>query len=119
MTLNPLMGVNAIERVVVSTYQSVSGTGAAAVEELRDQSASALGNGRIVPKEYPHQIAFNVLPPRRDVREQRVHDRRDEDGQRDPKDTARARTSDIGHVRAGTRDGGATVRRCTSTSRSR
>ena len=62
MTLKPLMGVNSIERVVVSTYQSVSGTGAAAVEELRDQSASALGNGRIVPKEYPHQIAFNVLP---------------------------------------------------------
>ena len=62
MTLKPLMGVNAIERVVVSTYQSVSGTGAAAVEELRNQSASALGNGLIVPMEYPHQIAFNVLP---------------------------------------------------------
>ena len=62
ITLKPLMGVNPIERVVVSTYQSVSGTGAAAVEELRDQSVSALENGSIVPKEYPHQIAFNVLP---------------------------------------------------------
>ncbi len=62
MTLKPLMGVNAIERVVVSTYQSVSGTGAAAMQELREQSASALDNGEIAPEEYPHQIAFNVLP---------------------------------------------------------
>ena len=62
MALKPLSGVNAIERVVVSTYQSVSGTGAAAMDELRVQSASALENGQTVPKEYPHQIAFNVLP---------------------------------------------------------
>ena len=62
MTLKPLMGVNSIERVVVSTYQSVSGTGAAAVEELREQSISVLGNGPIEPQEYPHQIAFNALP---------------------------------------------------------
>ena len=62
MALKPLSSVNAIKRVVVSTYQSVSGTGAAAVDELRVQSACALENGRTVPKEYPHQIAFNVLP---------------------------------------------------------
>ncbi len=62
MTLKPLMSINAIERVVVSTYQSVSGTGAAAMEELRGQSASVLDDGPITPKEYPHRIAFNVLP---------------------------------------------------------
>ena len=62
MALKPLSGVNAIERVVVSTYQSVSGTGAAAMDELRVQSSCVLDNGRTVPKEYPHQIAFNVLP---------------------------------------------------------
>lgn len=62
MVLKPLNGVTAIDRVIVSTYQSVSGTGAAAMDELRVQSARALGDGRIVPQEYPHQIAFNVLP---------------------------------------------------------
>ena len=62
MALKPLSGVNAIERVIVSTYQSVSGTGAAAMDELSVQSAGVLGNGQIVSKEYPHQIAFNVLP---------------------------------------------------------
>ena len=62
MTLKPLMGVNSIERVVVSTYQSVSGTGAAAWQELLDQTVSVLDRDPFTPREYPHQIAFNVLP---------------------------------------------------------
>ena len=62
MTLKPLMGVNSIERVVVSTYQSVSGTGAGAWQELLDQTISVLDRDPFTPKEYPHQIAFNVLP---------------------------------------------------------
>ena len=62
MTLKPLMGVNSIERVVVSTYQSVSGTGAGAWQELLDQTISVLDHDPFTPKEYPHQIAFNVLP---------------------------------------------------------
>ncbi|MFQ5575121.1 MAG: aspartate-semialdehyde dehydrogenase [Terriglobia bacterium] len=51
-----------IERVVVSTYQSVSGTGREAMVELETQSRRVL-DGRAVDAEvYPHQIAFNVLP---------------------------------------------------------
>lgn len=62
MTLEPLMRSVSIERVTVATYQSVSGTGAAAMEELRVQSSQALDGGRVLSKEYPHQIAFNVFP---------------------------------------------------------
>ena len=64
VALNPLHQVNPIQRIVVSTYQAVSGTGAAAVDELREQIASVV-EGRqddVVPKAYPHQIAFNALP---------------------------------------------------------
>jgi aspartate-semialdehyde dehydrogenase len=62
MVLKPLNAVNPVERVIVDTYQSVSGTGAAAMDELRVQSGQVLESSRITPKEYPHQIAFNVLP---------------------------------------------------------
>ena len=64
VALNPLHKVNPIQRIVVSTYQAVSGTGAAAVDELREQIASIV-EGRqeeVAPKAYPHQIAFNALP---------------------------------------------------------
>ena len=62
MVLRPLHDVNAIKRVVADTYQSVSGTGAAAVEELRTQSGQALKGQRVEPSVYPHQVAFNALP---------------------------------------------------------
>src|SRR5579883_3016857 len=66
LALWPLHAVNPITRIVVSTYQSVSGTGTAAVEELRAQSrAVALageGGGEPVASVYPYQIAFNLLP---------------------------------------------------------
>ena len=64
VALNPLHQVNHISRIVVSTYQAVSGTGAAAVDELRLQTAQIVeGHGdQVVPKVYPHQIAFNSLP---------------------------------------------------------
>ena len=64
VALDPLHRVNPIQRIVVSTYQAVSGTGAAAVEELREQIANIV-EGRqdeVAPKAYPHQIAFNALP---------------------------------------------------------
>jgi len=51
-----------VTRVTVATYQAVSGTGAAAVRELHDQTADVLAGRSTNPKEYPHQIAFNVLP---------------------------------------------------------
>ncbi len=60
--LYPLHKVNPIKRIVVSTYQSVSGTGVAAVEELSVQSKQVLEGQTTIPHVYPHQIAFNVLP---------------------------------------------------------
>jgi aspartate-semialdehyde dehydrogenase len=52
-----------IERLVISTYQAVSGTGRAAVEELLDQSHALLHERQIEPPGvYVHQIAFNALP---------------------------------------------------------
>jgi aspartate-semialdehyde dehydrogenase len=62
MVLDALGGLSRVERVIVDTYQSVSGTGSAAVRELQDQSAVVLGGGRPEAKVYPHQIAFNALP---------------------------------------------------------
>ena len=62
MVLKPLMDVNPVVRVIVDTYQSVSGTGAAAVEELRTQSGQVLAGEPVEPVAYPHQIAFNALP---------------------------------------------------------
>ena len=62
MVLNPLNDANPISRVVVDTYQSVSGTGAAAMEELTAQSGQVLSGDEARPSVYPHRIAFNVLP---------------------------------------------------------
>lgn len=62
VALYPLHQVNPIKRIVVDTYQSVGGTGAAAVEELRTQTRQVLEGQTTVPHVYPHQIAFNVLP---------------------------------------------------------
>ena len=60
--LYPLHKVNTIKRIIVSTFQSVSGTGTAAVDELTLQSKQVLDGQSVVPHVYPHQIAFNVLP---------------------------------------------------------
>lgn len=62
VALYPLHKVNPIKRIVVSTYQSVSGTGAAAMEELTKQTKLVLEGQNVVPHVYPHQIAFNLLP---------------------------------------------------------
>jgi aspartate-semialdehyde dehydrogenase len=54
--------VNPIARLIVDTYQSVSGTGTMAVQELTDQSRHVLNGDTASPHVYPHQIAFNLLP---------------------------------------------------------
>ena len=62
VALKPLHDAAKIKRIVVSTYQAVSGTGRNAIDELRIQSGELL-NGRPADCEvYPHQIAFNCLP---------------------------------------------------------
>jgi aspartate-semialdehyde dehydrogenase len=63
VALKPILDAAGIERVVVSTYQSVSGTGQRAVEELHEQAQAVLEAEELpAPAVYPHQIAFNVLP---------------------------------------------------------
>jgi aspartate-semialdehyde dehydrogenase len=63
VALKPLHDAAGIERLVISTYQAVSGTGKRAVEELLDQSHALLHEREISPPQaYAHQIAFNALP---------------------------------------------------------
>ncbi|MEJ7718749.1 MAG: aspartate-semialdehyde dehydrogenase [Thermoleophilaceae bacterium] len=63
LALAPIRDRAGIERVVVSTYQSVSGTGQRAVEELLEQSRAVVAGEPVrAPEVYPHPIAFNVLP---------------------------------------------------------
>ncbi len=62
VALHPLHKANPIKRIVVDTYQSVSGTGSAAVDELNTQTKLVLEGKSAVPHVYPHQIAFNLLP---------------------------------------------------------
>jgi len=62
VVLKPLLDTAGIERLIVSTYQSVSGTGVKAVDELRAQTEAVLhGEQPPAPQVYPHPIAFNVL----------------------------------------------------------
>ena len=63
VALQPILDAVGIERLVISTYQSVSGTGQRAIEELRDADRARSSPARRPSAEiYPHPIAFNVLP---------------------------------------------------------
>ncbi len=62
VALKPLHDAVRIKRIVVTTFQSVSGTGKEAMEELAEQSRKLLGLGEAFAEVYPHQIAFNCLP---------------------------------------------------------
>jgi len=62
MALKPIYDAVGIKRINVSTYQSVSGSGKSAAEELASQTAALLNFRDIKCKTYPKQIAFNVLP---------------------------------------------------------
>ncbi|MET0306839.1 MAG: aspartate-semialdehyde dehydrogenase [Solirubrobacterales bacterium] len=62
VALKPLYDAAGIERLVISTYQAVSGTGKAAIDELTAQSRAALDGADPIASVYPHQIAFNALP---------------------------------------------------------
>ena len=61
VALKPLYDAAGIERLVVSTYQAVSGTGKAAIDELMEQTRAVLEGRDPVAEIYPHPIAFNVL----------------------------------------------------------
>ncbi|MCX8032467.1 MAG: aspartate-semialdehyde dehydrogenase [Thermoleophilia bacterium] len=62
VVLKPLHDEARVTRVVVSTYQAVSGTGAKAINELINQTKQVLAGEELEIKVYPHQIAFNCLP---------------------------------------------------------
>jgi len=62
VALKPIYDAVGIERINVATYQSVSGTGKEAIEELAKQTATLLNGKPITCEVYPKQIAFNVLP---------------------------------------------------------
>jgi len=62
MALYPLHQAFGVKRVFASSYQAVSGTGAQAIEELRQQVEALASGGAVQNAVYPHQIAFNVLP---------------------------------------------------------
>ncbi|ASI48052.1 aspartate-semialdehyde dehydrogenase [Anaplasma ovis str. Haibei] len=62
VALNPLRAVARIKRVVVSTYQSVSGAGRGAMSELYDQTKAMFINKKPEPSEFPRQISFNCIP---------------------------------------------------------
>lgn len=62
VALKPLHDAARIRRIVVATYQAVSGAGHEAVEELRRQTRRVLDGGEAEPRVFPHQIAFNAIP---------------------------------------------------------
>jgi aspartate-semialdehyde dehydrogenase len=62
VALDPLHKKYKIKRIVVSTYQAVSGTGKKAIDELSDQTRAMLNFTECKNKVYPHRIAFNCLP---------------------------------------------------------
>ena len=62
VALKPIHDAARIKRVVVSTYQSVSGAGRQAMEELSQQVAALYNSKDVEKKKFPHQIAFNCIP---------------------------------------------------------
>ncbi len=62
VVLKPLHDAATIRRVVVSTYQAVSGAGSAALNELREQTRALVSGEPYPSKIFPYQIAFNVIP---------------------------------------------------------
>ncbi|MEK9726948.1 MAG: aspartate-semialdehyde dehydrogenase [Candidatus Margulisiibacteriota bacterium] len=62
VVLKPIMDKVGLKRVVVSTYQSVSGAGSSAIKELEDQARANLSGQDLAPKQFNYPIAFNVIP---------------------------------------------------------
>ena len=62
VALKPIQDEAGIDRINICTYQAVSGSGKAAVEELASQTAALLNGRKAENKVYPMQIAFNALP---------------------------------------------------------
>jgi aspartate-semialdehyde dehydrogenase len=62
VAMKPLHDAAGLKKVIVSTYQSVSGAGQKGIEELEKQSRSLFSMGELKNEKFPHRIAFNLLP---------------------------------------------------------
>ena len=62
VALKPIYDAVGLRRIVVTTFQAVSGTGQKAIEELAEQTRRLFNLQEVAPKVYPHRIAFNCLP---------------------------------------------------------
>lgn len=62
VALKPIYDVAGIKRVVVSTYQAVSGAGAEGITELANQTRAVINGEEYPPQKFPYQIAFNLIP---------------------------------------------------------
>lgn len=62
VALNPLHAAFGLEKVIVSSYQAASGAGAAAVEELKRETANSLAGREVGHEHFVHPLAFNVIP---------------------------------------------------------
>ncbi|MFZ5649085.1 MAG: aspartate-semialdehyde dehydrogenase [Bacillota bacterium] len=62
VALKPIYDAAGIKRVVVSTYQAVSGAGQEGIEELDAQTRAVISGNEYPPKKFAHQIAFNLIP---------------------------------------------------------
>jgi len=62
VALKPIYDVYGIDKIVVSTYQAVSGAGDKAIHELKTQTNEVLTEKEMTKQAFPHQIAFNVIP---------------------------------------------------------
>ena len=62
VAMKPLHDAAGLQRVIVSTYQSVSGAGQKGIDELEKQTTALFNMGEVVPEKFQHRIAFNLLP---------------------------------------------------------
>ena len=62
VVLKPLHDAAGLSKVIVSTYQSVSGAGQKGIDELETQARALFSMGEVTPQKFPHRIAFNLLP---------------------------------------------------------
>ena len=86
VALKPIHDAATIKRVVVSTYQSTSGAGKEAMDELFNQTKGIFVNDPVVPEQFTKQIAFNVIPHIGDFMEDGDTQGRVEDDGRDQED---------------------------------
>jgi len=67
MAIYPIHMISPINKIIVSTYQAVSGAGMSAIEELYNESKAYLNNESYNRKKFPHQVAFNVFSHETDI----------------------------------------------------